>query len=43
MAGGAQALVQTNYTVRVSAFLFCFAATGIGLAVYVAHLIALGF
>jgi PAS domain S-box-containing protein len=29
MAGGAQALVQTNYTVRASAFLYCFAVLGV--------------
>ena len=29
MAGGAQALVQTNYTVRASAFLYCFAVIGV--------------
>src|SRR5829696_7749328 len=29
MAGGAQALVQTNYTVRASAFLYSFAVLGV--------------
>ena len=29
MARGAQALVQTNYTVRASAFLYCFAVIGV--------------
>jgi PAS domain S-box-containing protein len=29
MAAGAQALVQTNYTVRASAFLYCFAVLGV--------------
>lgn len=34
---------RTVEGIQLTAFLFCFAATGIGLAIYTAHLIALGF
>jgi hypothetical protein len=34
---------RTVEGIQLTAFLFCFAATGIGLTIYMAHLIALGF